>query len=367
MATQTKSKSKNDIGTVKIGTKATFVRYSDTDVEPILEEGSIVSIIGYDADNDTYTVEDGEGRQDNVFLVELNLSRQEEAPAKSKSKAKSKAKPKAEEVEAEEVADKPKAKTKPKAKAEEEAAPTETKKRGRGRPRKEDVEEVVLPKYKMTPSVKAALDEAGGDALAAAEAEANKTAHSSYTTGGLLAYIKRNNIHTTIVTEDEDGNEVPAYAEGLKGFNQYVEDTLGIQPRKADWLVNLYEKFSQITTEAKIAKIGWTKLRELLPLPLSKDNVDEWLDKAKNETTSELHESVKEYLVDSGEKTHGKRDLAKKVVYKLVAFEDQANVIKEAIARAKEELEENASDSDAMFYIVSDWLNFQTDGDLEAE
>jgi hypothetical protein len=345
--------------TIKTGTQVKFIGSAEYDGQ--LAKGATVTIKGFDPEEGTYAVEDEEGLQDSLFDTEFEVI---------EAKAKTKAKPAAEEA-------KPATKTAAKAKvktAEEEEAPrtkskgrTDTEVKGKGKTEakakakakvKEEEEVIPLPKFKTTASVKAALDEHEGDALAAAHELAESSEKTVFTLGGVLAYIKRNDLHTSVESEetDEEGNSVPAYAPGLKGFNAYVEDTLGIAARKADYFVNLYEKFSQITTEAKIAKIGWTKLRELLPLDLDESNVEEWLDYAKETPTVDLKEAVREQLVDAGGKTHGNRKTATMVTRKFRFFEDQDNVVKEAIDKAREVIGDDQDDSACILHILNEWI-----------
>lgn len=218
----------------------------------------------------------------------------------------------------------------------------------------EKAQKVELPAFKKTASVSAILKENGGDALEAAKSLVEQKEHTTFSLGGILAYIKRNDIHAEIM-EGATGK----YEYGLKGFNAYVYDELGIQARTADYYVNLYEKFSQLVPESKLANIGWTKLRELLPLNLDKENVDEWLKQAKASTTSELKESVRTSLVNGEGKVHGSTNLSKKVAFRFIAFDDQAEVWNAALEKAKESLGEDADNSAALNHIITEWVDAQ--------
>lgn len=356
MPTKTKT-AKTKTATLKVGTELTFNGYQEGAEGP-LTKGEKLSVIGFDPSEGTYAVENEEGARDNLFPAEFSVG----APTpKAATKKVAKAKPAAED---EEEVVKTVKKTASKVKTETETAIKDKAKAKTTAKAKENKKEepVELPAFKTTPSVKAALESHGGSALKAAHELAESSEKTIFTLGGVLAYIKRNDAHTEILSDERDeetGKRLPAYEAGLKGFNAYVQDVLGIAARRADYFVNLYEKFSQITTEAKIGKIGWTKLRELLPLALTKDNVEDWLDKAKASSTAELKESVTKTLVNSGEKVHGNRDTSEKTVRKFVFFDDQENVVNEAISRAKEVIGEEATDSQALLHIVTEWLNFE--------
>ena len=232
---------------------------------------------------------------------------------------------------------------------EEEEAPAAKKSS-----KKASAEEGELPEFIETASVSAALKQYKGDALAAASGLAEQKEKTIFTLGGVLAYIKRNDTFSNIESDSGDA----LYEDGLKGFNAYVKDELGVEARSAAYYVDLYEMFSQVTSEDKIAKIGWTKLRELLPLKsiIDEKNVDKWLKKAKEMTTKELHDSVTKELIDAGEKTHGNRQMAEQTTFKYVVHNDQANTVTEAIARAKEIIGDDSSDGAALVHILSEWL-----------
>ena len=212
--------------------------------------------------------------------------------------------------------------------------------------------EEELPEFVKTASVTAVLKEHDGDALTAASVLAEEKERTIFTLGGVLAFIKRNDSFLEIEVEGEP------YEKGLKGFNAYVKDQLGVEARSAAYYVDLYEMFSQVTSEEKIAKIGWTKLRELLPLKAVIDgkNVDKWLKKAKSCTTKELHDEVTKELVDAGEKTHGNRQMAEQTTFKYVVHNDQANTVVDAIAKAKEIIGDDSSDGAALVHILTEWL-----------
>jgi hypothetical protein len=216
-----------------------------------------------------------------------------------------------------------------------------------------DSEGEPLATFVQTESVSEILSLHGSE-LKAAIALAEEKERTIFTLGGVLAKIKRYDTFRSI--ENKDGE--PTYEKGLKGFNLYVKAELGVEPRSAAYYVDLYEMFSQVTTEEKISKIGWTKLRELLPLRevITEKNVDGWLKKAKSTTTKELHDEVTKHLVDAGEKVHGNKQLAEQSTYKFVVHSDQANTVQDAIAKAKDIIGDDASDGAALVHILSEWL-----------
>lgn len=380
MAVKTKNQTKRKYAN---GTTVWFLKY-EGDEEGSLIEGAKLKITGYDEEQDVYNVETEDGVEDSVFDSEVTSedpNQEQESPKQVrrkpskkveveddeddaeeeepvvKKKAKTKVEPELEEEEEDEVPKKAVKKAAKKVEDEEEEEPVvEQKKRGR-KPKVQEEEEDTLGEFIETESVTKSLKQHKGNALNAAKDLAETKERTIFTLGGVLAYVKRNESFLKI--KDEDGNNL--YEKGLVGFNEYVKEELGIEARSAAYYVDLYEMFSKVTTEAKIAKIGWTKLRELLPLrqSINSDNVDEWLEKAKESTTAELHETVTKSLVDAGEDIHGNRVTAKQIKFSFVVHNDQESTIKEAIALAKETLGDDTSDSAAVVHIFSEWMQMQ--------
>lgn len=356
------------------GTKGKFLEYDDGE-EGALKKGVEITVTGYDPEQDTYNVEDGDGNTDSLYVEEFEVVEDKKATTKKAASKKATTK----KATTKKAATKKTAKTKA-AKADEEETEADadeeeqeeveeqeeaekpatkkatTKRTSRASNNDNDEEEIPLPKFKKTTSVGKALKAHDNDPLTAAEVLSEEKERTVFTLGGILAFIKRNDSFLDIVGDDDES----LYEEGLKGFNAYVEAELDLKPRTANYYVQLYERFSQITTESKIAKIGWTKLRELLPLSesaLNDETVDEWLELAKDSSSAALKEKVRESIVNSGDDTHGNQRTAKQKSYKLVVHEDQAEVVDEALAAAREVLGDDASDSACFVHILGEWMN----------
>ena len=364
MATKTVTKMKIE-QKFKNGTQVTFLQYdgdSDGATGP-LTSGDKVTIIGFDDLQEVYNVQREDGERDSLFENEFEVT-QVAAPTVVPKKTKASKKGSVQDdskVDEDlkislggantEIDPEPEPSVEVKAKKEKKAKKVEVVS-------EENEEEVEVGGFKKTESVLAILKRHGDDALLAATDLAETKERTIFTLGGVLAFIKRNDTFSSITFTDEAGVIHQKYQEGLAGFNTYVKDELGIESRSAAYYVDLYEMFSQVTTEAKIAKIGWTKLRELLPLreSINADNVDEWLDKAKKSSTAELHEKVTQSLVDAGEELHGNRVTAQQTKLTYVVHEDQANTVVQALRKAKDIMGDDTSDSAALVYILSEWM-----------
>ena len=355
-----KTKTVEKPASIQTGTECIFKGYEDDAQNGTLKAGDQIRIVSFDADNETYNVETTDGRSDALFESEFTVATVATKAATKKVTTKKVASKKvATKVPSKKVASKKAVATVPgesevvdkKSKHTLTAEPAKTKTKAKV---KEDVE--PLAPFKKTASVAKAIQEAGGDALTAAATVAEQKERTVFTLGGVLALVKRGDLQTSITERGEDGLENPVYGEGLRGFNAWASTELHIQPRMAHFYVSLYEKFSQLTTEAKLNKIGWTKLRELLPVNLDADNVEEWLNFTTTASTAEVRERVRTTLVAAGGKVHGNQSMAKQTTVKLVLHDDEAETFKAAIAEVQESLGDDTSVSKAVIHIIQEWM-----------
>ena len=216
-----------------------------------------------------------------------------------------------------------------------------------------EVEKVEVPKSASKGLVSTAISDHGGDALLTAHTIVGSAEKLDYTLGGVLSHIKREELFTKI--SDSKGNRV--YPDGIKGFNLYVSEDLGINERKADYLVGIYEKLHGLITEDQLEGLGWSKLKEVVRMGLDKDNVEEILDLARNKSIAELQEEVKTRKIESGEKLHGNTSTVELTSFKFSIFQDQGEMVKGALESCKEELGADTTDSQAFAHIAQHYLD----------
>lgn len=157
-------------------------------------------------------------------------------------------------------------------------------------------------------------------ALNQAEKLAENVEVSYFKLGGVLARIAEN-----------------SWFEGFENFDDFVYEKYGFQGRKARYLMSIYTNLvtKQIPWE-KVSGLGWTKLKDLAPI-LTPENVDEWVTKATNCTVIELQAMIKATKPgEEGEKTAKTTDEVVNLKFKLKT--DQAEVVQQALAKAKGEL-----------------------------
>lgn len=80
---------------------------------------------------------------------------------------------------------------------------------------------------------------------------------------------------------------------GFRTFKDYVEGEVGFGYRKAMYLANIYQTLvASGTTWDLVRSVGWTKMREMCSV-LNRENVLEWVEKARRMTAVQLGEEAK--------------------------------------------------------------------------
>lgn len=127
--------------------------------------------------------------------------------------------------------------------------------------------------------------------------------------------------------------------EGFENFDKFVFETYGFRGRKARYLMDIYTHLvnKQIPWD-KVHHLGWTKLKELAP-SLTLENLDEMVAKAENLTVAELQILLKPTAEGEGEKTQKTTSDLVKVTFKFKT--DQSEIVNQALAKAKGELNTN--------------------------
>lgn len=82
---------------------------------------------------------------------------------------------------------------------------------------------------------------------------------------------------------------------GFEFFKDYLAEEVGYEPRKGEYLRNIYNKWA-ITLELDmqlLKNVDWSKAKEIVKV-VTEDNYYEWLEKAENLTLREIIALVKE-------------------------------------------------------------------------
>ncbi len=128
-------------------------------------------------------------------------------------------------------------------------------------------------------------------------------------------------------------------AAGFEGFNEFVETVYGMKRRKAEYLIQIYDKLIDSGVPwSKVKDVPWTKLRELASI-LTLKNADEWVQTALTSTVLQLQEAIKKAkagtLPTSGITPDS--EPSKVTTFNVKVHADQKLRIEEAIKKARAE------------------------------
>ena len=180
------------------------------------------------------------------------------------------------------------------------------------------------------------------DALDAAKSLVQQVDNTYFSLGGVLAQIKDEGIHETI-----------GYG-GERGFADYVETELQLEPRKAQYLMKIYRTFAELDVDQKrVSEIGWSKIRELTRIPTDrlKSDLDELLVYACEHTRNELLEHVRAEYGSAGD---GGNQASRMVRRSFLLFADQAEIVDRALSVAGA-LGETDKPYQALEHICCEW------------
>lgn len=246
---------------------------------------------------------------------------------------------------------------------EDEEAEDEDDEDGDEEAEEEDEEEAEEAVIVDSASVKKALK---GSAVDAAKSLVRRVDETSYTLGGVLNHIKTTGEHEAIVDAkgkkrfakvktDEDGKQISTFA-------QYCEVELGLEYRKAMYLIDIYRHFAALgVDEKRVAAIGWSKAKELVKVT-NADNFDKMLTYAETHKKDDVIKHVRDTIVKlGGESGSGRktRETRTKTTFTVKAFDDQAKAIKQAIAAVKKNNPGEGgemSDNDALLFMLTEYV-----------
>lgn len=143
--------------------------------------------------------------------------------------------------------------------------------------------------------------------------------------------------------------------EPYASFKDYVETERGINYRTARYWISIYNGIVESGVPwAKVKHLGWTKLKEIVPV-LTLDNVDHWVALAEKQTTLQLIETVKKaQLPDDMSEADGAAKTVTTKTFKV--HDDQRATIEAALTKCRE-IAQTEVDTVALEYICLDYLN----------
>lgn len=352
-----------------VGMIVQFKGYTDASVEPIFQPGQRIRVDSVDSANGagTATPEAG-GPGDTFFFDEIELipatvaapaAAAAEAPAAAPAPAAKAPRKNAKAKAAAPAAEAPAAAPAPAVKAETPAAapapaaeapaaapaPIKTTRAKKAAApaaapaAPAEVQTAPVNPVAVADSATVAAVLAESDALEAAKTLVAQVEESYFTLGGVLSHIYNEGIFKS------------AGYDGKRGFANYVEKELGIQYRKAMYLIDIYTAFRRLgVDEKRLTQIGWSKAKELTKIA-TPENFNDLIEYAQSHTRDEVIAHVQTSTVTTGGEAG---EQVRKTKLNFTLFADQATTVERALAAAK-----SAAGTDdpnqALEHICAEW------------
>ena len=199
---------------------------------------------------------------------------------------------------------------------------------------------IILTHGEADEKIKAMVDDSD-DIVALARSQADAAALADYQLGGVLYHIKVSGKHKTIKSG--------MYAE-IGGWDEFVKEEIGIEYRKAQYLIDIYAKFNKYNIDSSMFKVlGWTKASQISRV-MNAENAQQLVDMAETSTVSELKESIKSTIA---------YDNSNRVAVKMMKF--SFKLAEESGVAAREIIEQTMkthgcdTESEAFDLIVTEW------------
>lgn len=141
---------------------------------------------------------------------------------------------------------------------------------------------------------------------------------------------------------------------GFDSFEDYADKELDVDYRKARYLIDIWDKIKDLALpKARIAKLGWTKMKEIAAV-ITKKNAMKLLDQAEKMTSRELVESVKIMKKTGGRESIPQAPSVLKLT--ITMGESEHQIVMEALDAAKK-LCNSDNQALALEMICQDWLS----------
>lgn len=175
-----------------------------------------------------------------------------------------------------------------------------------------------------------------------AQAHAKDAMMHDWTLGGILYNVKTSGAYKKVQDKKYD-------VKG--GWALFVDEQIGLDYRKAQYLVDIYAKFTRYGVKQDVAaRIGWSKASRI-SAAMDKENADELVELAETSSFRDLEDTVKAEFSTKGA-SKGVR--IKKLSFRFRLVEEGGAVVQDYLEQARVELGLESMD-DAFQHIVTEW------------
>jgi hypothetical protein len=175
-----------------------------------------------------------------------------------------------------------------------------------------------------------------------AQTHAREAMLKDWTLGGILYNVKTSGAYKKVQDRKYDQK---------KGWDLFVDEQLGLAYRKAQYLIDVYAKFTRFGVGGDVAaRIGWSKASRISG-PMTQDNAEELVALAEDSSFRDLEDTVKEFKTTKGGEA-GVR--IKKLGFRFRIAEEGGAILNDYLEQARNELGLDSLD-DTFQHIVTEW------------
>ncbi len=190
-----------------------------------------------------------------------------------------------------------------------------------------------------------------GQMIKVAQAHAKDAMMHDWTLGGILYNVKTSGAYKKVQDKKYD-------VKG--GWASFVDEQIGLDYRKAQYLVDIYAKFTRFGVKQDVAaRIGWSKASRISAV-MNHDNAEDLVEVAEEQSFRDLEDTVKTEFSTKGA---SKGTRIKKLSFRFRLVEEGGAVVQDYLEQARVSLGLESLD-DTFQHIVTEWaqekLNLKT-------
>lgn len=181
-----------------------------------------------------------------------------------------------------------------------------------------------------------------GQMIKVAQAHAKDAMMHDWTLGGILYNVKTSGAYKKVQDKKYD-------VKG--GWASFVDEQIGLDYRKAQYLVDIYAKFTRFGVKQDVAaRIGWSKASRISAV-MNHDNAEELVEVAEEQSFRDLEDTVKTEFSTKGA---SKGTRIKKLSFRFRLVEEGGAVVQDYLEQARVELGLDSLD-DTFQHVVTEW------------
>jgi hypothetical protein len=143
---------------------------------------------------------------------------------------------------------------------------------------------------------------------------------------------------------------------GYENFKDFIDDKIpNCGHRKGLYLVKIFEfTRKDVIPKDALKEIGWSKLKEIVPILWNGAEINEWVQKARELTFAQLQEAVRKFRTQD----KGQLEAARKLLPVRIEKDDVEYIMEQLQEIVDENLLETKDKGVILSTMVRDWLQF---------